>query len=120
LVLGAIPYWEWIPRQCEITFESEDVLRKLLAPGRVAACQARASFVTLLLEKGISTHGLGLECAVGMRLAFPPAAAHRLRVEPVSALSEFGPSRTPPYQRGRTWFRRRPDLFPPERFHFDV
>jgi hypothetical protein len=63
---------EWI-RQCETTFESEDVLRKLLHPD-VWPHASRASFVTLLMEKGIATSGVALERAVGMRLTFrqPP------------------------------------------------
>src|SRR5262245_60283095 len=59
---------EWI-RQCEITFENEDVLRKLLHPD-VWPHASRASFVTLLQEKHVPTFGVALEQAVGLRLTF--------------------------------------------------
>src|SRR5512140_920791 len=63
---------EWI-RQCEITFESEGVLRKLLHPD-VWPHASRASFVELLREKEIPTGGVALAKAVGLRLTFrqPP------------------------------------------------
>src|SRR5579884_1758079 len=63
---------EWI-RQCEITFESEDVLRHLLHPD-VWPHASRASFVTLLRSKDVPTPGIALERAVGLRLTFrqPP------------------------------------------------
>ena len=70
-------YWgdsvvEWI-RQCEITFESEGVLRKLLHPD-VWPHASRASFVELLREKSVPTGGVALDRAVGLRLTFrqPP------------------------------------------------
>src|ERR1035438_5712705 len=63
---------EWI-RQCEITFESQDILRGLLKKD-LWPHAGRSSFVDLLLEKSIQTKGVGLEKAVGMRLTFrqPP------------------------------------------------
>src|SRR4029077_951755 len=76
---GLVSHWfwgdsilEWI-RQCEITFESEGTLRTLLHPD-VWPHASRASFVTLLMEKAVPTHGVGLEKAVGLRLTFrqPP------------------------------------------------
>src|SRR5215471_1299247 len=76
---GLLSHWawgdsvlEWI-RQCEITFECEDTLRQLLHPD-VWPHASRASFVTLLEEKSIPTHGIAIERAVGMRLTFrqPP------------------------------------------------
>ena len=62
---GLLAHWlwgdsilEWI-RQCEITFESEGTLRTLLHPD-VWPHASRASFVTLLMEKAIPTHGVGV------------------------------------------------------------
>ena len=121
---GLLAHWswgdsvlEWI-RQCEITFESEDVLRKLLHPD-VWPHASRASFVTLLMEKGIPTPGVALECAVGMRLAFrqPP---------PIDCFSNqflFYLNASVASTAYRTWARLAQDspaLFPPDRFHFDV
>jgi hypothetical protein len=121
---GLLSYWswgdsvlEWI-RQCEITFESEAVLRKLLHPD-VWPHASRASFVTLLMEKGIPTHGVALDRAVGMRLAFrqPPP------IDCVSSQFLFYLNATLAATAYRTWSRLVPEaegLFPPERFHFDV
>ena len=108
---------EWI-RQCEITFESEDVLRKLLHPD-VWPHASRASFVALLLEKGIPTHGVALERAVGMRLTFrqPPPA------ECVSSQFLFYLNAAVSRAAYDAWSQLAPDaasLFPPHRFHFDV
>jgi hypothetical protein len=108
---------EWI-RQCEITFESEDVLRKLLHPD-VWPHASRAAFVTLLMEKRIATHGVALERAVGTRLAFrqPP---------PIDCVSsQFllylnGTIANTAYQTWSHLFPQAAGLFPPERFHFDV
>src|SRR5260370_18112216 len=73
---GLVSHWlwgdsviEWI-RQCEITFESEGVLRKLLHPD-VWPHASRASFVELLREKAIPTCGVALERAVRLRPTFP-------------------------------------------------
>jgi hypothetical protein len=121
---GLLNYWswgdsvlEWI-RQCEITFESEAVLKKLLHPD-VWPHASRASFVTLLLEKGIPTHGVAIERAVGMRLAFrqPPP------IDCVSSQFLFYLNSTLATAAYQTWSRLVPEaegLFPPERFHFDV
>jgi len=108
---------EWI-RQCEITFEAEEALRKLLRPD-VWPHASRASFVTLLMEKEVPTHGVALDRAVGLRLTFrqPP---------PIDCFSnQFlfflnSPVASSAY---RTWSRLSPHsgaLLPPERFHFDV
>src|ERR1051325_5079010 len=76
---GLVSHWlwgdgilEWI-RQCEITFECEETLRRLLHPD-VWPHASRASFVCLLRDKHISTPGVALEQAVGLRLTFrqPP------------------------------------------------
>src|SRR5258708_31763733 len=63
---------EWI-RQCEITFENRDALRNLLHPD-VWPHASRSSFVSLLMEKSVPTHGVRVENAVGLRLTFrqPP------------------------------------------------
>src|SRR5215467_14115899 len=66
---------EWI-RQCEITFESRPELRNLLH-AEVWPHAGRSSFVQLLADKAVDTHGVPLERAVGLRLAFrqsPPIA----------------------------------------------
>jgi hypothetical protein len=93
---------EWI-RQCEITFESEAVLRKLLHPD-VWPHASRASFVTLLMEKGI-TQGIPLERAVGMRLAFrqPPP------IDCVSSQFLFYLNSTLATTAYRTWSRLVPE-----------
>ncbi len=108
---------EWI-RQCEITFECEDALRKLLHPD-VWPHASRASFVTLLMEKHISTPGIALDRAVGMRLAFrqPPP------IDCVSSQFLFYLNSTLATTAYQTWSHLVPQaegLFPPERFHFDV
>ena len=120
---GLLAYWwwgdsvlEWV-RQCEITFENEDALRKLLHPD-VWPHASRASFVALLMEKGIATQGVALDRAVGMQCV-PAAAAHRVRFQPVSVLS--GP--TIGQTAYATWSQLAPRtsaLLPPSRFHFEV
>ncbi|HEV2444653.1 MAG TPA: hypothetical protein VGS58_01970 [Candidatus Sulfopaludibacter sp.] len=121
---GLLSYWswgdsvlEWI-RQCEITFECEDTLRKLLHPD-VWPHASRSSFVTLLSEKHVPTHGVALERAVGMRLTFrqPP---------PIDCCSNqflFYLNSTVADTAYQTWSHLVPEaqgLFPPERFHFEV
>jgi hypothetical protein len=121
---GLIAHWswgdsvlEWI-RQCEITFESERVLRTLLHPD-VWPHASRASFVALLMEKGIATHGVALDRAVGMRLAFrqPPP------VDCVSSQFLFYLNSTVSRAAYEAWSQLAPQtasLFPAHRFHFDV
>ena len=121
---GLLSHWlwgdsvlEWI-RQCEITFECEDTLRKLLHPD-VWPHASRASFVSLLLDKHVPTHGVALEKAVGLRLTFrqPP---------PIDYLSNqflFLLNSTVANTAYEAWSQMVPgmrSLFPPERFHFDV
>jgi len=121
---GLMAHWvwgdsilEWI-RQCEITFESADSLRKLLHPD-VWPHASRASFVTLLAEKHIPTPGVALERAVGLRLTFrvPP---------PIDCFSNqflFYLNSTVANTAYQTWSHlvpQMPSLFPPERFHFEV
>jgi hypothetical protein len=107
---------EWI-RQCEITFESEAVLRDLLHPD-VWPHASRASFVALLEEKRVA-RAVALECAVGLRLTFrqpPPidccSNQFLLYLNSTVAASAY-----------QTWAHLSPDtlaLLPPDRFHFEV
>jgi hypothetical protein len=108
---------EWI-RQCEITFGSEDTLRKLLHPD-VWPHASRASFVNLLLDKHVPTSGVALEKAVGLRLTFrqPPP------IDCFSSQFLFYLNSTVADSAYQTWSHlvlQAPALFPPERFHFDV
>lgn len=108
---------EWI-RQCEITFESEANLRRLLRPD-LWPHAGRSSFVTLLADKSVPTHGVVLENAVGLRLTFrqPP---------PISCFSNqflFYLNNSVAKTAYQTWARLnsdQPALLPPERFHFQV
>jgi hypothetical protein len=121
---GLVAHWlwgdsilEWI-RQCEITFECEDTLRALLHPD-VWPHASRASFVTLLMEKEVPTHGVALDRAVGLRLSFrqPPP------LDCVSSQFLFYLNSTVAGAAYQTWSHLVPQalaLFPPERFHFDV
>ena len=108
---------EWI-RQCEITFESSESLRTLLHPD-IWPHAGRSSFVNLILDKSVPTHGIGVENAVGLRLTFrqPP---------PIDCFSNqflFYLNPTLTTTAYRTWARLAQDspaLFPPHRFHFRV
>jgi hypothetical protein len=121
---GLVSHWswgdsilEWI-RQCEITFEGKDVLRSLLHPD-VWPHASRSSFVTLLVDKHVSTRGLVLEKAVGLRLTFrqPP---------PIDCFSnQFlfylnSPVADSAYQVWAHLSAKPPALLPPDRFHFQV
>lgn len=108
---------EWI-RQCEITFDATSALRHLLSPD-VWPHAARSSFVDLLVDKHVPTHGVAIDRAVGMRLTFrqPP---------PIDCCSDqflfFLNSRLAgtAYE---TWARLSPESaahLPPNRFHFEV
>jgi hypothetical protein len=117
---GLVSHWlwgdsviEWI-RQCEITFESEGVLRKLLHPD-VWPHASRASFVELLREKAIPTGGVALDRAVGLRLTFrqPPP------IDCFSSQFLFYLNVSVADTAYHTWSQT-PALFPPDRFHFDV
>jgi hypothetical protein len=121
---GMLSHWlwgesvlEWI-RQCEITFECEETLRKLLHPD-VWPHASRASFVTLLMDKAVPTHGVALEKAVGLRLMFREPS-------PIRCLSSqflFYLNSTVADSAYHAWSHlvsQAPTLFPPERFHFDV
>lgn len=122
--LGLVRHWQWGDgiiewiRQCEITFESKVWLRGLLRPD-VWPHAGRASFVTLLADKRVSTGGVELEKAVGLRLAFrhPP---------PISYLSDqflFYLNESIAHTAYQTWAGMSPDpvsSLPPERFEVDV
>src|SRR5450755_2545019 len=108
---------EWI-RQCETTFGTRLELRNLLRPD-IWPHAGRSSFVTLLGDKAVSSSGVELDEAVGLRLTFrqPP---------PISCFSNYclfylnSIVASTAYQ---TWAHLSPDpvsCLPPERFSFDV
>ena len=122
--LGLLAHWawgdsvvEWI-RQCETTFESTDSLKHLLSRD-VWPHAARSSFVDLLLDKHVPTHGIPLDRAVGMRLTFrqPP---------PIDCCSnQFlfflnGRLAGTAYQTWAGMSAASCGHFPPDRFHFEV
>jgi len=121
---GLVAHWQWGDsilewiRQCEITFGAEETLRKLLHPD-VWPHASRSSFVTLLAEKAVPTHGVALQQAVGLRLTFrqPP---------PIDCFSNqflFYLNSTVADSAYQTWAHltsEPPALLPPERFHFQV
>jgi len=109
---------EWI-RQCEITFESANTLRHLLHPD-VWPHGSRASFVTLLQQKGIpASKIIDLEKAVGLRINFrqPPP------IDCCSAQFLYYLNSTVASSAFQAWAHLQPaelPLFPPDRFHFEV
>jgi hypothetical protein len=119
---GLLAHWQWGDsilewiRQCEITFANQSALRHLLHT-QVWPHAGRCSFVDLLLEKGVPTHGVGVEKAVGMRLTFrqpPPIGCfsnqYLLFLNSTVAGSAY-----------QTWAHMEaPSFLPPERFHFEV
>jgi hypothetical protein len=121
---GLIAHWQWGEsimewiRQCEITFQSESALRDLLHPD-VWPHAGRSSFITLLSDKRVSTPGVALEDAVGLRLTFrhPPPIDCCTSEFLFCLNASIGGSA---YQ---AWARMggcAPALLPPDRFHFDV
>ena len=108
---------EWI-RQCEITFGTRLELRNLLRPD-IWPHAGRSSFVTLLGDKAVSSSGVELDEAVGLRLTFrqPP---------PISCFSNqflFYLNSSVASTAYQTWAHLSPDpvsCLPPERFSFDV
>ena len=108
---------EWI-RQCEITFESSESLRTLLHPD-IWPHAGRSSFVNLILDKSVPTHGIGVENAVGLRLTFrqPP---------PIKCFSDqflFYLNSSIANTAYQTWSHMTPapiSCLPPERFTFEV
>ena len=122
--LGFVAHWQWGDsilewiRQCEITFEAEEALRNLLHAD-LWPHASRSSFVTLLADKAVPTHGVGIEKAVGLRLTFrqPP---------PIDCFSNqflFYLNSTVADSAYQTWshLSTEPSAYlPPERFHFQV
>lgn len=108
---------EWI-RQCETTFGTRSDLRNLLRAD-LWPHAGRCSFVTLIADKAVDTHGVAIEKAVGMRLTFrqpPPLKCFSDQFLLYLNSSIAGSA----YQ---TWAGMSPDSacsLPPERFHFDV
>ena len=121
--LRLLAHWQWGDsildwiRQCEITFETEATLRKLLHPD-VWPHASRSSFVTLLLDKHVDAPVV-LENAVGLRLAFrqPP---------PIDCCSNqflFYLNSSVAGTAYQTWAHLNDEmlsLLPPHRFHFEV
>jgi hypothetical protein len=122
--LGVVSHWrwgddvlEWI-RQCETTFGQRIELRNLINTG-VWPHAGRSSFVRLLEDKAIETHGIGIEKAVGLRLTFrqPP---------PLKCFSNqflFYLNSTVANTAYQTWeSMSKPPVssLPPERFSFEV
>ncbi|HUP04068.1 MAG TPA: hypothetical protein VMU19_08765 [Bryobacteraceae bacterium] len=121
---GVVSHWQWGDsvlewiRQCEITFESVEALRQFLHPD-VWPHASRASFVTLLEDKGLAGRGVALDRAVGLRLTFrqPPP------IDCFSSQFLFYLNATVAKSAYRAWSRMGPHdaaLFPPDRFHFEV
>jgi hypothetical protein len=108
---------EWI-RQCETTFENETTLRQLLHPD-VWPHASRASFVTLLGEKGISPGGVTLEKAVGLRLIFREPSPVRCLSSQFLFFLDSVVAETA-YLSWAHLVPEMPSLLPPERFHFDI
>jgi hypothetical protein len=108
---------EWI-RQCEITFGARLELRNLLRPD-VWPHAGRSSFVVLLEDKAVSSDGVELEKAVGLRLTFrqPPPLSCFSNQFLLYLNSTVGSTA---YQ---TWAHLSPapiSALPPERFTFQV
>jgi hypothetical protein len=108
---------EWI-RQCEITFGTRLELRNLLRPD-VWPHAGRSSFVTLLGDKAVTSDGVELDQAVGLRLTFrqPPPISCFSNQFLFYLNSSVG---TTAYQ---TWAHLSPNpisCLPPERFSFEV
>ena len=119
-----LSYWQWGDsilewiRQCEITFESHELLRPLLRRD-LWPHAGRSTFVDLLIEKPVESKGVALDKAVGMRLTFrqPP---------PIDCFSnQFlfylnSPVADTAYQTWSHLAAGRPAHFPPNRFHFEI
>jgi hypothetical protein len=119
-----LSHWQWgdsvveWTRQCEITFENEASLRNFRHPD-VWPHAGRATFVALLMDKHVATHGVALEKAVGLRLMFrEPSPIRCLSNQFLLYLNSIVADTA--YQ---SWSQLVPGvtaLLPPERFHFDV
>jgi hypothetical protein len=122
--LQLVSHWEWGDsvlewiRQCELTFDSRMELRNLLRTD-VWPHAGRSSFVQLLEDKAVDTHGISLEEAVGLRLSYrePP---------PISYFSNqflFYLNQTVSTTAFETWAHLSPapiSSLPPERFRIQV
>jgi hypothetical protein len=122
--LGFVTQWQWGDgvlewiRQCEMTFESRIDLRNLLRAD-IWPHAGRISFIHLLNDKSVQTHGVAIEKAVGMRLTFrePP---------PIKCFSNqflFYLNDTVASTAFETWASKSPNPvseLPPERFSFEV
>ena|SRR5271165_4146364 len=121
---GFVSHWQWGDsilewiRQCEITFGARLELRNLMR-NDVWPHAGRSSFVQLLEDKHVDTHGVDIERAVGMRLTFrqPP---------PIGCFSNqflFYLNSTLANTAYQTWSHMSAAPFsslPPERFSFEV
>lgn len=122
--LGLLTHWawgdsvvEWI-RQCETTFAATSALRHLLSHD-VWPHAARSSFVDLLLDKEVPTHGVVIERAVGTRLTFrqpPPidCCSNQFLFYLNSRLAGAA------YQTWAQMSNGSASHLPPESFHFEV
>ena len=122
--LALVSHWQWGDdvvewiRQCETTFGQRIELRNL-----IDTClwphAGRSSFVRLLEDKAINTHGIGLEKAVGLRLTFR-------RPPPLKCFSNqflFYLNSTVGNMAYQAWAGMTPSpisALPPERFMFQV
>jgi hypothetical protein len=122
--LALVAHWQWGDsilewiRQCEITFGAEETLRKLLHAD-LWPHAGRCSFVTLLADKAVPTHGVGLEKAVGLRLTFrqpPPIDCFSNQFLIYLDSTVAGSA----YQTWSHLTAETPASLPPERFHFQV
>ena len=121
---GLLAHWQWGEsivewiRQCEITFQSESALRNLLHPD-VWPHAGRSSFVILLADKHVTTPGVALETAVGLRLTFrQPPPIDCCSSEFLFCLNSSIAGSA--YNAWAGMSARMPALLPPDRFYFDV
>ena len=108
---------EWI-RQCEMTFEMRSDLRCLLRAD-VWPHAGGASFIKLLHDKAVPTHGVGLEKAVGLRHAFTQPPGMRCLSDKFLIYLNNNVASTS----YNSWASMSPEpvsAFPPERFTFEV
>jgi hypothetical protein len=122
--LGLKAHWKWGAaiidwiRQCEITFELREDLRKLLRPD-IWPHAGRSSFIHLLRDKHIDTGGIDMTKAVGLRLAFRA-------LPPIGCCSDqflFYLNASVAVSAFETWANMSVDpisSLPPERFAFQV
>jgi hypothetical protein len=79
----------------------------------------RASFVTLLMDKGVVARRVAVEQAVGLRLAFrspPPIGCFSNQFLFYLNSTVAGSA----YEAWSSLAQRAPSLLPPDRFHFEV